>query len=168
MFDSIIFGLTLLSALGCGIVGGTFFAFSSFVMLALSRLPTAQGIAAMNTINVTVLTPWFMTPFVGTALACVVLAIPALARWREPDAILRIIGAILYVVGSFAVTMVFNVPRNDALAAVDANSADGAARWAQYLPPWTAWNTVRTVASLAAMVALILALVVGRARVRVG
>jgi uncharacterized membrane protein len=166
MFDSAVFGVTLVSALGCGIVGGTFFAFSSFVMPALSRLPAAQGIAVMNSINVTVLTPWFMTPFVGTAIACVVLAIPALARWREPDAVLRLIGCVLYVVGSFVVTMVFNVPRNDALAAVDANGADGAAKWAQYLPPWTAWNTVRTVASLAAMVALLLALVVSRARLR--
>jgi uncharacterized membrane protein len=33
-------------------VGGIFFAFSAFVMKALDRLPPAQGIAAMQSINV--------------------------------------------------------------------------------------------------------------------
>ena len=51
------------AALGTGIVGGIFFAFSSFVMAALARIPAAQGIAAMNSINAVVLNPIFMTPF---------------------------------------------------------------------------------------------------------
>jgi uncharacterized membrane protein len=60
------------------------------------------------------------------------------------------------------VTIVCNVPRNDALAAVDAESADGEARWARYVPGWTAWNTVRTMAALAAAIALTIALVASR------
>jgi hypothetical protein len=43
--------LTLVSALGCGLMAGDFFAFSTFLMKALARLPTAQGIAAMQSIN---------------------------------------------------------------------------------------------------------------------
>ncbi|MGL4966898.1 MAG: hypothetical protein ACRC67_37105 [Inquilinus sp.] len=35
--------LVLLSALGSGLVGGIFFAFSTFVMGALARLPAPQG-----------------------------------------------------------------------------------------------------------------------------
>jgi uncharacterized membrane protein len=37
-----------------------FFAFSSFVMRALARLPPAQGIRAMNSINVLAVTPVFI------------------------------------------------------------------------------------------------------------
>jgi uncharacterized membrane protein len=59
------------------------------------------------------------------------------------------------------VTIACNVPRNDALAAVAADSADGAAVWSRYVPAWTAWNTVRTVAALVAAALLIIALVVG-------
>jgi uncharacterized membrane protein len=58
--------------------------------------------------------------------------------------------------------MLFNVPRNDALAAVDPASAAGAALWASYLTSWTAWNHVRTSAALAATAALILTLCVTR------
>jgi uncharacterized membrane protein len=39
--------LTFASALGCGLIAGVFFAFSSFVMRALARLPPARGVAAM-------------------------------------------------------------------------------------------------------------------------
>ena len=52
--------------------------------------------------------------------------------------------------GSLMVTMVFNVPMNNALAAAvpdDANSAD---LWANYLTNWTFWNHIRTAASLGA------------------
>jgi len=44
--------VTLVAALGAGLNGGVFFAFSTFVMPALSRLPASQGIAAMQSINV--------------------------------------------------------------------------------------------------------------------
>jgi uncharacterized membrane protein len=159
MIDGLLFVLTLLSALGCGLVGGVFFAFSAFVMKALARLPPAQGIAAMQSINVAVLNRWFLAPFFGTALACVALAVSSLFMWHGPGALYLLVGSLLYLVGTMLVTIAFNVPRNDALAAVEADSDDGAARWARYVPGWTAWNHVRTAAALAAAAALTLALV---------
>jgi uncharacterized membrane protein len=69
MGDDLLFVLTLMTALGCGLIGGTFFAFSAFVMRALSYLPPAHGIAAMQSINVVVLNRWFLPPFCGTAVA---------------------------------------------------------------------------------------------------
>jgi uncharacterized membrane protein len=41
-----------IGALSSGLVAGTFFAFSTFVMRALDRLPSAQAIAAMQAVNV--------------------------------------------------------------------------------------------------------------------
>jgi uncharacterized membrane protein len=38
MIDTLLVALTLVSALGCGLVAGVFFAFSAFVMNALARL----------------------------------------------------------------------------------------------------------------------------------
>jgi len=46
--DRLLFIVTLLAALGCGLIAGVFFAFSTFVMKALARLPTSHGIAAMQ------------------------------------------------------------------------------------------------------------------------
>lgn len=76
--DQLLFALTLFGALGCGLVAGIFFAFSAFVMKALSRLPPGEGIAAMQSINVAVLNSWFMTAFLGTAAACVLALISSL------------------------------------------------------------------------------------------
>lgn len=150
--------LTLVSALGCGIVAGVFYAFSTFVMKALARLPPAQGIAAMQSVNVAVIGPWFLGAFFGTAAACALLAVSALVRWHEPRGIYLLFGSLLYLVGTILVTIAFNVPWNDALAAVDPASIDGAALWSRYVVSWTFWNHVRTAAALAATALLCLAL----------
>ncbi|MGH7600945.1 MAG: hypothetical protein ACREOI_31695, partial [bacterium] len=63
--DALLFVLTLFAALGCGLIAGVFFAFSAFVMKALSRLPPSEGIAAMQSINVAVINPVFLTVFLG-------------------------------------------------------------------------------------------------------
>ena len=65
MMDDVLVVLTLFTALGCGLSAGALFAFSSFVMGALARLQPAQGIAAMNSINVVAVTPVFMTALSG-------------------------------------------------------------------------------------------------------
>ena len=158
MTDDWIFALTLLTALGCGLVAGVFFAFSTFVMTALARLPPAQGIAAMQSINIMAVTPAFMTALFGTAAACVAVVVVALSSWGEPGAAYLLGGGVLYIVGAVGVTMAFNVPRNNALAAADPASVDGAGVWAGYITGWTAWNHVRTAASLAALAALVMAL----------
>lgn len=159
MSDGLHFALILVAALGSGLIAGVFFAFSTFVMTALGRLPPAQGIAAMQSINVAVINPVFLGTLFGTGVVCVVLAVIALLGWQAPGAAWLLAGSVLYVVGDVVVTMAFNVPLNNALAAADPASADGATLWARYLKGWTAWNHVRTVAGLAATAAFILALV---------
>jgi uncharacterized membrane protein len=162
MREEWLFGVTLATALGCALVAGVFFAFSTFVMKALGQLPPAQGIAAMQSINVTVINPWFMGVFLGTAAACLFLAVSSLLHWSRPGAGWLLAGALLYLLGTMLVTMAFHVPRNDALAAVVPSSAEGTRMWAGYLASWTIGNHVRTAAALAAAVALLLAL--GRSR----
>jgi len=148
---------TLLSALGCGLIAGAFFAFSTFVMKALGNLPSAQGIAAMQSINVVVINPWFMTAFLGTGLVCVIVFIASLLRWQNPVTPYLLAGSVLYLVGTVLVTMVFNVPRNDALAAVAPSTPEAVTLWASYLSTWTAWNHVRAIAALAASALFIVA-----------
>ena len=103
-----------------------------------------------------------MTAFLGTALACLVLLIAMLRAFDRPGAGYAIAGCVLYLAGTFLVTIAFNVPRNNALAAVDPASAEAARLWPGYLRTWTAWNHVRTAAALGATAALILALTAAR------
>lgn len=152
-----IFELTTLgAALGTALVGGAFFAFSTFVMQALARLPAAQGIAAMQSINVVVINRWFMGALFGTALACLVLGALCLMDLDAPGARLRLAGCALYVLGTVLVTIAFNVPRNDVLAALVPEAADAAVAWADYVRVWTNWNHVRTAAALLASSLLML------------
>ncbi|HEX6739033.1 MAG TPA: anthrone oxygenase family protein [Vicinamibacteria bacterium] len=150
--------LTFGTALGCGLVGGLFFTFSTFVMPALARIPAPSGIAAMQAINITVITPSVMLAIFGTGVACLALAVAALAGWSRPGAGYVLAGSAVYVVGVVIVTMVCNVPRNNALAAVDAASAEGARFWASFVPAWTAWNHVRTLTGFVGSALLTLAL----------
>ncbi|MEH1942353.1 MAG: anthrone oxygenase family protein [Nostoc sp.] len=152
------FALKLFSALGCGLIAGVFFGFSSFVMNALARLQPTQGIAAMQSINIMAISPLFMAVFLGTAAACIFLLISSLLKWHRPDAAYLLIGSLLYLVGTFGVTIVFNVPLNEALAKVEPDSAIGANLWSSYLTNWTIWNHIRTAAALAAAASLTIAL----------
>ena len=153
-----IFSLKLLVVLGCGSIAGVFFAFSAFVMSALARLQPAQGIAAMQSINITVISPLFMTVFLGTAAACILLTIASLSELSQPVTIYVLLGSFLYLIGTVFVTIAFNVPLNDALAKVEPNSPESAVVWANYLTAWTNWNHLRTLAALAAAAAFALAL----------
>jgi len=149
--------LTLLAALGCGLIAGVFLAFSSFVMRALGRQPPAAAVAAMQAINVTVVNPLFLGSFLGAALVSAVLAVLALADW-QPGSPLLLAGGLLYLLGCILVTLACNVPRNNRLAAVAADDAAAPTVWRHYLAEWTAWNHVRTLASFAAAAAFTLAL----------
>lgn len=128
-------------ALGCALLGGLYFAFSTFIMTALERTGPANGAAAMNSINAVILRSLFMPFFFGTTVGSLVLAIAGVIE----GAWLMIAGGVLYVLGMFVVTMLGNVPLNNALAT---NPNDD--NWRHFLVAWTRWNHVRTISCLGA------------------
>jgi len=156
--NNLVYILTFISILGCGIVAGIFFVFSTFVMRALARLKPAQGIEAMQSINITVLNPWFLVAFMGTAAVCLLLAISTYWRWDQPGAVYLLAGCLLYLIGTFLVTVVFNVPMNNSLEVVVPSSSDASDLWSVYLTKWTFWNHVRTAAAFLGAVSLMLTL----------
>jgi uncharacterized membrane protein len=150
-----LFGVALAAAVGAGVNGGVFFAFSSFVMPALRRLPDADGIAAMQSVNVTAVRPAFMSVLFGTAALCLVLIVA-----RDAAAPWLIGGGALFLLGVVGVTVAANVPINDAVAALDPHAPAAARAWADHAHDWTLWNHVRTVAGAAAAAAFTVALTV--------
>jgi uncharacterized membrane protein len=158
MIEQAVFYATFAAAVGSGLVAGIFYAFSSFVVGALGRVPAAHGIGAMQAINIVVINRSFMLAFFGTAILCLALLAASYLRWNDGSGKLLLLGSLLYLIGTIGVTMVFNVPLNDALAAAKPETAEAATLWAHYLERWTMWNTVRTVAPTAAMILFIAAL----------
>lgn len=148
MTDDWLFALTAIAATGAALIAGVFFAFSSFVMPALAKIPPAEGVRAMQAVNVVVLRSAFMPVFLGTVLLCAILAMLSFGE------VGLLAGSLLYLLGCFGVTALHNVPLNYRLARATPESAAGASLWADYLRRWTLWNHIRTLASLAAAILL--------------
>lgn len=138
------------AAIGTAAVGGVFLAFSSFVMPALGRLPVPDAVVAMQSVNITAVSPLFMAVLFGSGVLCLVTGWRAVAGWGTSGAPWLLAGSAAYLVGVIGVTIAANVPLNDQLAGLDPSSASAAALWPSYLATWTTWNHVRTVAGLLA------------------
>lgn len=141
----------ILALIGSGIISGVFYAFSSFIMKALARVPSEEGIGAMQSINLVVIGPSFLSVFIGTAVFSLMLVGLSIKGWDMPSAPWFLAGALLYLAGTFLVTGLGNVPLNDQLAAVSASNSSAIAVWEHYLDRWTLLNTIRTVAATAAV-----------------
>ena len=143
----------LVAVVATAVVGGVFFAFSSFVMQGLARQAPRDGIAAMQSINITAVRPAFMSLLFGTAALTAALGIVGFGDPR------LVIGAALYLVGVIGVTMGANVPRNNALAGLDRDAPHADAAWRRYLTGWGRWNHVRWIAGVASSAAFLTAVV---------
>jgi uncharacterized membrane protein len=149
--------LVVITAVGCALMAGSFFAFSAFVMSGLRRLPPEQGMAAMQAINVTAVSAIFMAAFFGTTLLSIVLGVWAAIDWRNTSSVWVLVGSGLYIIGIFIMTAAFHVPRNNRLASLGPSTEEGVAYWDRYLTEWTRGNHLRTLAGLLATTALIFA-----------
>ena len=146
--------ITVLAAVGVGLMAGLLFAFSNFVMKALTQLAPAQGMRAMQLINVTILNPVFLLLFLGTALLCVLILLHALMHLQSPASVWLLAGTALYLLGTVGVTMALNVPLNNLLAAVEPTTSKAAELWPSYVAQWLRWNHVRTLMSVASALSL--------------
>lgn len=136
--------VTIIAALGCGMMAGVFFAFSAMVMPGLRRAEPEVGIAAMRAINLAVVNPAFIGVFVGTAVVGVVAAFEG-DPWAWA-------GAALYVLGGIILTGAFHIPRNNELERLATTDY-----WTRYLREWVPMNHLRSLLSLAAAASFTLA-----------
>ncbi len=118
----------------------------------------------MQAINMTVLNPWFFSVFFGTGVLSLITLVVAVRRWEEAGAAFVGGASLLYLGGCLLVTILFNVPRNEALAKVEHQDPSADEQWKSYVLTWTRWNHVRTVCSLAAAVLFGVALSTGASR----
>ncbi len=139
--------LILLALLVSGAVFGFFYAWSFTVMRGLGAAGGTAAITAMQAVNAGIMTPWFTLLFFGAPLASALAGIAAWLAGAGGAAGWLAAATGIYLAGCFAVTILANVPMNDALARLDAAAlTDADAAWRRYARPWTAWNHVRTAA----------------------
>ncbi|MEO1129513.1 MAG: anthrone oxygenase family protein [Planctomycetota bacterium] len=149
--DDVVTIMARVGIVGVGLTGGSLFAFSTFIMAALKQLPDAEGIRAMQQINTTVFTPWFMVPFFGTAALGLGAVVLGLIHMEQPWSIGLAAAGLSYVLGVFVVTAAGNVPLNARLDRMSSDDPEAAAFWHRYLRIWMRWNHVRAATSVLSM-----------------
>lgn len=128
---------------------GFFYAWVCSTMWGLDTLAPQVAIEAMNGMNASVRNAVFAPAFFGTPVALLVTAGLAMAAGHRGAAVWFGLAAGVYLLGAFAVTMLVNVPMNEALMArgVPEDAAEARVVWAAYSAKWQVYNVARTVAS---------------------
>ncbi|MFY0256349.1 DUF1772 domain-containing protein [Chitinophaga sp. 30R24] len=142
------------------LVTGVFYAFAIAVNLAFQQLPDAAYIEAMQAINRAIVNPGFAISFFGAPvllpLATYMYAKPVFSQ----RAGYLLVATLLFLIGSFGVTVLANIPLNDQLAVVTLTGKTNAqlftARHA-FADAWNNWHLVRTLCSIGALILLVVA-----------
>lgn len=154
VFRGTLFVVALLAA---ALSAGFFYTFSILVMPALATADAGTAIQAMQKINLSVRTALFAFAFFGAPALPLLAALAAGLAGHRSAAGLALASGLLQIGAVFAVTLLVNVPLNEALAPVAASSPMAAATWASYDARWTPWNHVRAVGAAASFLCLLAA-----------
>lgn len=150
----------IVTAIMTALISGLFYAWSCSVVPGLARVSDSTYLEAMQHINRAILNPVFFMSFIGTALLL------PLSTWLHygPELNARfwllLLASVVYLAGTFGVTMFGNVPLNEALDAFNLSSAttqELAAQRARFEGPWNNLNILRTLAGIGALILIIIA-----------
>ena len=148
-----------------GLMAGLFFAWSVSVTPGLKNLSNAEFVASFQSMNRAILNPVFLSAFVGAAIASIVTCFFYFKGWGDLSFLLLLGAALLYVIGVFGVTMLFNVPLNNLLDAVDLKTANPQQLEEfrrSFEKPWNSYNTVRTICSFLSLLLSVVACIIKR------
>lgn len=132
-----------------GAIFGFFYAWVCSTMWGLDAADPAVAIAAMQAMNASVRNAVFFPAFFLTPVVLLIAALMARQGRRSIAFYAFGAAALIYLFGGLILTMMLNVPMNEALARVTIPDDTQAARdiWVAYSAPWQVWNIARTVFS---------------------
>lgn len=144
-----------LSLVLSGAIFGFFYAWICSTMWGLDALDPRTAIAAMQAMNGSVRNAVFAPAFFGTGPVLLVTAVLCWAAAGRRAGGAFALGGVVYLLGGMMLTILVNVPMNEALAQVVIPDEIDAARaiWAEYSPRWQVWNITRTCLSGVALLA---------------
>jgi uncharacterized membrane protein len=150
----------LAATVSMGLGAGVFALYAHTIMPGLGGTDDRTFVGAFQALDRAILNPWFLGgSFLGALVLGVVAGVLSLGRPEFP----WIAAAVLLYLVVVVITIVVNVPLNDALKAAGAPDtiADIAAVRAAFDEArWRTWNLVRTALSVTSFVLLAWALVV--------
>ena len=158
MQSAILISATLITSL----LAGIFLAYEISINPALKLLPDHEYIRTMQAINRVIQNPLFFIVFIGP-VALLPLSVLMLRHQVGYGAWLMAAASVLYIFGTFGITVTANVPLNDKLDKIVVESlspSQAAAARQRYARPWNRLHTVRTWLAIAAATLCIAALLI--------
>ncbi len=152
--------LLVITATTTALMAGLFYAFSCSVNLGLARLSNAKYISAVQSINRAIQNPIFFAAFFG---APILLPLSVILHYNQPLSVrfwFLLAATIIYLIGTFGVTIFGNVPLNNTLDRFDlqmASKKEIAVQRDNFEGRWNNFNTIRTVSSTLAIILVVIA-----------
>jgi len=152
----------LAAAFTTALIAGLFYGYSCSVNAALGRLPDAGYLAAMQSINREILNPLFFMSFMGTLI---LLPVSTWLQYSNPVSLrfyLLLAATLVYTVGTFGVTIIGNVPLNDALDVFHIQASPEVLHQQRELfeKPWNQLHSIRTIANAIALILVLMACII--------
>ena len=142
-----------------GLLAGFFFAYWCSVMLGLKNVGDEVFVETMQQINAVLPNGRFIIPFFAPVFLSAIATWLTFADDANTAGWWSVAATVLAVI-TLGITVVRNVPMNNALAeaGTPVDASDALRVREEYESPWTAWNDVRTYTSALTFVAAIGAL----------
>jgi uncharacterized membrane protein len=153
----------LAAAFTTALIAGLFYSYSCSVNAGLGKLPDAGYLAAMQSINREILNPLFFMSFMGTLI---LLPVSTWLQYSNPASArfyLMLAATLVYAFGTFGVTIMGNVPLNNALDEFQLQSASPETLHQQreiFEKPWNRLHSIRTIANAIALLLVLLACII--------
>ena len=156
-FDAALMMTTLLCALVAGIVLG----FAVVVMPGIAKLSDRYFLLAFQRIDRVIQNnqPVFILVWVGSIVATILMLVFGTLELTGSNLYLMWFAGALYLFAVQAPTILFNIPLNNAVQALDIealNDTDLAEARNQFEVPWNWWNRFRTLTATTSVVALLM------------
>lgn len=145
------------------LIAGLFYSYSCSVNPGLAQLSDMEYLKAMKSINRAILNPLFFMSFMGTLLMMPVTTGLYYKGVGIDASFYLLLGAsLVYIIGVFGVTIIANVPLNNALDAFDmgmATTAEMKSKRLGFEIPWNRFHAFRTIANAIALIMLLFSIV---------
>lgn len=148
----------ILAATSVALIAGLFYGFSCAVNPGLHALGDKEYLSAMQSINRVILNPIFFATFMGTVFLLPLATWISFSTPLSTRFILLLVASLIYIVGVFGVTVVGNVPLNEALDKFNLQvSLDQLKQQRETFEiPWNKLHNIRTWGSVISLVLTIL------------
>ena len=148
-----------LATMSTGLMAGIFFTWTNAVTPGIGKLKDIEYLRALQSMNRVILNPAFYSVFI-----CPVLALPLAAVLNynsEPSLVFKLllVASIIYLAGSFMITILGNIPLNNLLDSNDLEhfSEEEARNLRHEIETkWNNFNLIRTITSAIAFILLLI------------